>query len=40
MSNPEDVKRLESAAWRNKVAAAAATAVDAYFSKRTARNPF
>ena len=40
MSNPVDVKRLMSAAWRKKVASAVANAVDTYFSKRTARNPY
>lgn len=40
MSNPADVKRLKSAAWRNKIAAAVADAVGIYFAKRTARNPF
>lgn len=40
MSNPADVKRLKSSAWRKKVAAAVANAVGTYFAKRTARNPF
>jgi N-acetylmuramoyl-L-alanine amidase len=40
MTNPEDVKRLKSSAWRSKVAGAVAKAVDTYFIKRTARNPF
>ncbi len=39
MSNPADVKRLRSSAWRKKVAGAVADAVGAYFAKRTARNP-
>ncbi len=40
MTHPEDVKRLKSSAWRSKVAGAVAKAVDTYFSKRTARNPY
>ena len=40
MSNRNDVKRFKSPAWRNKVAAAVAVAVDSYFTKRTARNPY
>ncbi|MCH8239384.1 MAG: N-acetylmuramoyl-L-alanine amidase [Proteobacteria bacterium] len=40
MSNPEDVKLLVSAAWRKKVASAVAMAVDTYFSRRTAKNPY
>ena len=36
MSHPEDEKLLNSAAWQRRVAAAIATAVDAYFAKRTA----
>ncbi len=40
MSNRDDVKRLKSKAWRNKVAGAVAAAVDSYFAKRTARNPY
>ncbi len=40
MTHPEDVKRLKSAAWRVRVAGAVAKAVDTYFLKRTARNPF
>lgn len=40
MTHPEDVKRLKSSAWRVKVAGAVAEAVDTYFVKRTARNPF
>lgn len=40
MSNRDDVKRFKSAAWRNKVAAAIAGAVDSYFVKRTVRNPY
>ena len=40
MTHPEDVKRLKSSAWRGKVAGAVASAVDTYFVKRTARNPF
>jgi len=40
MTHPEDVKRLKSASWRLRVAGAVAKAVDTYFLKRTARNPF
>jgi N-acetylmuramoyl-L-alanine amidase len=37
MSHPEDEKLLNSAAWQRRVAAAIGTAVDSYFSKRTAK---
>lgn len=37
MSHPEDEKLLNSAAWQQRVAAAIGTAVDSYFSKRTAK---
>ena len=37
MSNPEDEKLLNSAAWQRRVAAAIGSAVDSYFSKRTAK---
>lgn len=40
MTNPTDVRRLQSAAWRSKVAQAIAQAIDAYFAKRTAHNPY
>lgn len=40
MSNRADVKRFKSTAWHNKVAGAIAWAVDSYFVKRTARNPY
>lgn len=36
MSNPKDEKLLQSAAWQRRVAASIASAVDAYFSRRTA----
>jgi N-acetylmuramoyl-L-alanine amidase len=39
LSNPEDEKLLNSAAWRKKIAGTITAAVDAYFSKRTAGNP-
>ena len=39
MSHPEDEKLLNSAAWQRRVAAAIGTAVDAYFSRRTAKAP-
>jgi N-acetylmuramoyl-L-alanine amidase len=37
MSNPEDEKLLNSAAWQRRVAAAIGAAVNSYFSKRTAK---
>ncbi len=37
MSNAKDAKRLNSPEWQGKVAKAIASAVDAYFSSRTAR---
>lgn len=37
MSNASDAKRLNSPAWQSKVAKAIASAVDAYFTNRTAR---
>jgi N-acetylmuramoyl-L-alanine amidase len=37
MSNPEDERLLNSADWQRRVAAAIGTAVDSYFSKRTAK---
>jgi len=37
MSNPEDERLLNSAAWQRRVAAAIGAAVDSYFSKRTAK---
>jgi len=40
MSNRNDVKRFRSPAWRKKVAAAVAGAVDSYFAKRLVRNPY
>ena len=40
MTHPDDVKRFKSSAWRSKVAGAVAKAVDTYFVKQTARNPF
>jgi len=39
MSHPEDEKLLNSAVWQRRVAAAIGTAVDAYFSRRTANAP-
>lgn len=39
MSHPEDEKLLNSAVWQRRVAAAIGTAVDAYFSRRTAKAP-
>jgi N-acetylmuramoyl-L-alanine amidase len=37
MSHPEDEKLLNAAAWQRRVAAAIGTAIDSYFSKRTAK---
>ncbi len=37
MSNAEDERLLNSSAWQRRVAAAIGTAVDSYFSKRTAK---
>ncbi len=37
MSNPEDEKLLNSSVWQRRVAAAIGTAVDSFFSKRTAK---
>lgn len=39
MSHPEDEKLLNSAAWQRRVAASIGSAVDSYFSKRTAKAP-
>ncbi|MCC7252075.1 N-acetylmuramoyl-L-alanine amidase [Hyphomicrobium sp.] len=39
LSNPEDEKLLNSTAWRKKIAASITTAIDDYFSKRTASSP-
>ncbi len=40
VTNSVDAKRLQSSAWRNKVAEAVAKAVDTYFSRQLARKPF
>jgi N-acetylmuramoyl-L-alanine amidase len=37
MSHPEDEKLLNSAAWQRRVAASIGSAIDSYFSKRTAK---
>jgi N-acetylmuramoyl-L-alanine amidase len=39
MSHAQDVSLLQSAAWQKSVANAIATAIDAYFSKRTVQVP-
>lgn len=39
LSNPEDEKLLNSAAWRKKIAGSITAAIDAYFAKRTAGSP-
>jgi N-acetylmuramoyl-L-alanine amidase len=40
LSNPDDEKRLTSEDWRGAMAAKVGAAIDAYFAKRVARNPF
>lgn len=40
MTHPKDVKRLKSSAWRARVADAVTSAIDTYFARQTARNPF
>jgi N-acetylmuramoyl-L-alanine amidase len=40
LSNPDDEQRLTSEAWRDRTAEAVAEAIDGYFAKRVARNPF
>lgn len=37
MSHPEDEKLLNSVAWQRRVAASIGSAIDSYFSKRTAK---
>lgn len=39
MSNASDQRQMETAAWQAKVAASITSAVDTYFSKRTAEHP-
>lgn len=39
MSHPEDEKLLNSVGWQRRVAASIGSAVDSYFSKRTAKAP-
>jgi N-acetylmuramoyl-L-alanine amidase len=39
VSNPEESRLMQSAAWQQKVADSIAAAVDAYFGKRTVRTP-
>ncbi len=40
LSNPDDEKRLTSERWRGAMADKLAAAIDGYFAKRVARNPF
>lgn len=40
MTNPSDVRRLQSSTWRSKVSGAITRAVDAYFALKTAHNPY
>ena len=40
LSNAEDEKQLISETWRNRMATSVTAAVDGYFTKRIARNPF
>jgi N-acetylmuramoyl-L-alanine amidase len=40
LSNPDDEKRLTSERWRGTMADKLAAAIDGYFAKRVARNPF
>jgi N-acetylmuramoyl-L-alanine amidase len=40
LSNPEDEKRLTSDPWRERMAKSVTQAIDAYFAKKVARNPF
>lgn len=40
MTNASDARRLQSASWRLKISRVISRAVDAYFAKRTAHNPY
>jgi len=40
MTNPADVRRLQSSSWRAKVSGAIRRAIDAYFAQKTAHNPY
>ena len=40
LSNPDDEKRLTSDAWRERMADKVVAAIDGYFAKRMARNPY
>ena len=40
LSNPDDEKQLTSDAWRERVAGGVVEAIDSYFAKRIAKNPF
>jgi len=40
LSNPDDEKQLLSDAWRERMAGGVVEAIDVYFAKKIARNPF
>lgn len=40
LSNPDDEKRLLSTPWRERMAASVVKAIDGYFAKKIATNPF
>ncbi len=40
LSNPDDEKHLLSDAWRERMAGGVVEAIDGYFAKKIARNPF
>ncbi len=40
LSNPDDEKQLTSESWRGAMADKVAAAIDSYFAKRVARNPY
>lgn len=40
MTNASDVRRMQSKAWRAKIAKVISRSIDAYFAKKTAHNPY
>jgi N-acetylmuramoyl-L-alanine amidase len=40
LSNPDDERQLLSEAWRERVADGVVEAIDGYFAKKIARNPY